>query len=610
MSSDPRDDVDRLFACFKCGLSTPESAPKKRKSLVKKPRASSANGESSSVNGATTASCSKQEDHHSPKSEKLGGSISAAIKFRNGKHISPIVFYGSPHGAPVKKPSQLLRLLHEIRGDLREQNKLIPREEVWATFPRQEEAVKFAKTHTQTYVFSYQDHLTGQRRFLVSTYDEFWRRYKNMDPRQRHHYEVIQEGLPCHLYFDLEFSKKVNSSSNVDEMVDILISVTLKALYDKYFIEGNEDWVLELDSSTEEKFSRHLVIHVPKTAFKDNSHVGAFVSEVCSRITSLRESDPQFEKLYIRKDSSTSDCTDHLFLDSGVYTRNRCFRLALSSKAGKNAFLQPTGRFRCKNMNEQQVFLESLICRIDVDCDKLLTCKMDLDCKKILCFETEVHEHINGTLRDIPLSASGNDVPSSYFSGRSPFPALDTFVESIASTGNISGKIRCWYWFSAYGLMIYSMSRNRYCERIGREHKSNHVIYVIDFQRAGYYQKCHDPDCKGYRSPLRPLPWDVIPNSSATYDSSRAEHNMEVLNTNLDLQPSIVNLEYHSRDGEWIMNSCKKDSSWWHEAIRYADHVESLGNAPQFSKLIPLLWLVPIEAAITQKYKFWRGKIG
>jgi len=61
---------------------------------------------------------------------QLSGSISAAIKFKSGKHISPIVFYGSPHGAPVKKPTQLLRLLHEIRVDLREQNKLIPRYQV------------------------------------------------------------------------------------------------------------------------------------------------------------------------------------------------------------------------------------------------------------------------------------------------------------------------------------------------------------------------------------------------------------------------------------------------------------------------------------------------
>lgn len=36
------------------------------------------------------------------------------------------------------------------------------------------------------------------------------------------------------------------------------------------------------------------------------------------------------------------------------------------------------------------------------------------------------------------------------------------------------GKIRSWYWFSEYGLMVYSMLRNRFCERIGRQHKSNH----------------------------------------------------------------------------------------------------------------------------------------
>lgn len=32
-----------------------------------------------------------------------------------------------------------------------------------------------------------------------------------------------------------------------------------------------------------------------------------------------------------------------LFIDGGVYTRNRAFRLFLSSKAGKDAVLQPTG---------------------------------------------------------------------------------------------------------------------------------------------------------------------------------------------------------------------------------------------------------------------------
>lgn len=54
-------------------------------------------------------------------------STAVAIKSNKSKQISPIVFYGSPHGAPVKRPSQLLRLLCEIHVDLREQNSLIPR---------------------------------------------------------------------------------------------------------------------------------------------------------------------------------------------------------------------------------------------------------------------------------------------------------------------------------------------------------------------------------------------------------------------------------------------------------------------------------------------------
>lgn len=36
--------------------------------------------------------------------------------------------------------------------------------------------------------------------------------------------------------------------------------------------------VLDLDSSTSEKFSRHLIFMLPNAAFKDNSHVGESLS--------------------------------------------------------------------------------------------------------------------------------------------------------------------------------------------------------------------------------------------------------------------------------------------------------------------------------------------
>lgn len=73
--------------------------------------------------------------------------------------------------------------------------------------------------------------------------------------------------------------------------------------------------------------------------------------QICSRISSAKGRDGRFEKLFIRKDSSSGDLEpSHLFVDTAVYTRNRCFRLALSSKAGKKSVLLPTGRFKAKDM--------------------------------------------------------------------------------------------------------------------------------------------------------------------------------------------------------------------------------------------------------------------
>ncbi|KAL6508411.1 hypothetical protein OROHE_021953 [Orobanche hederae] len=540
------DDVDRLFQCFKCGTSPPQSAVREKRKEKRK---------------------LKQE--HSPKPPASEISDNKCANKINAKQFSPVVFYGSPCGVPPKRPTRLLRLLHEIRVDLAEQNKW--REEVWATFPRQDEAMKFAKHHMNSRVFSYQDHMNGQRRFLVSTYKEFWQRYKQMNSKLRHHYEVIQEGLPCHLYFDLEFNKRENPGRNGDEMVDLLINVIFDLLLEKYSIQGTEDFIVELDSSTQEKFSRHLIIRLPKTAFKDNSHVGAFIAEVCSRIHSCREKDENYEKLLVSKDSNAAGSPYQLFVDTAVYSRNRCFRLAFSSKAGKTSFLLPSGRFKCKDMGEEEVFMASLICNVDADSEKLLICKMDLDCVKVLQFETEITNSIqkhSGCREKLDLNACISDASTTYLMGKSPLPTLDVFVEAIASTGDVSGKIRSWYWFSEYGLIVYSMSRNRYCERIGREHKSNHVIYVVDIRRAVYYQKCHDPDCRGYRSPLRPVPYDVIPDSDSFFDNSGDGKKGNI-------SPA---------GEESLTDSCMRDE-WWHEAIKAAEQVEQLQKALDLTQM-------------------------
>jgi DNA-directed primase/polymerase protein len=62
---------------------------------------------------------------------------------------------------------------------------------------------------------------------------------------------LLLQGSPCHIYFDLEFDTRLNMKRDADEMVDILVSVIFHSLCDKYSIEGHEEWITELDSSTE-----------------------------------------------------------------------------------------------------------------------------------------------------------------------------------------------------------------------------------------------------------------------------------------------------------------------------------------------------------------------
>ena len=72
--------------------------------------------------------------------------------------------------------------------------------------------------------------------------------------------------------------------------------------------------------------------------------------QICSRVSSGKFKDGQHEKLFIKKDSSSVDSPSQLYVDTAVYSRNRCFRLALSSKVGKSYVLLPTGNFKAKDM--------------------------------------------------------------------------------------------------------------------------------------------------------------------------------------------------------------------------------------------------------------------
>jgi hypothetical protein len=76
-------------------------------------------------------------------------------------------------------------------------------------------------------------------------------------------YEIIREHRPCHLYFDLEFPRCTGCNADVDgdALVQALVAVLQSALQAWLGVTLRpEQHVLELDSTTRTKFSRHLIV--------------------------------------------------------------------------------------------------------------------------------------------------------------------------------------------------------------------------------------------------------------------------------------------------------------------------------------------------------------
>eukprot|EP01127_Copromyxa_protea_P020605 TRINITY_DN6912_c0_g2_i3.p1 TRINITY_DN6912_c0_g2~~TRINITY_DN6912_c0_g2_i3.p1 ORF type:complete len:121 (+),score=10.38 TRINITY_DN6912_c0_g2_i3:695-1057(+) len=73
----------------------------------------------------------------------------------------------------------------------------------------------------------------------------------------------------------------------------------------------------------------------------------------------------------------------------------------------------------------------------------------------------------------------------------------------------LQGFIRSWSYDPQSETMTYHVANNRFCKRIGREHKSNHIMFQVDIKKGCYSQRCLDPECRGWESVPKLLPQHV-----------------------------------------------------------------------------------------------------
>ncbi|XP_003205563.1 DNA-directed primase/polymerase protein isoform X1 [Meleagris gallopavo] len=476
---------------------------------------------------------------------------------------------------------------------------------VWKIFCRQAEAFRFVKTCKEdVHVFALEKNTqNGQRFYLVTTYKELWHYYtKGYKTSLMHCYEVIPEKDACKLYFDLEFYKAANPGADGKDMVAKLIELVSQKLKELYDVNCSARDVLNLDSSTDEKFSRHLIFLPCKTVFKDNIHVGNFVKTILQPAIRLMESNvtapiAEGETGYIfqrpaptdldgsltnftavkdaskgwpaiadqRNETETSyhgensefsflivnnkEGDKQLFVDLGVYTRNRNFRMYKSSKAGKNVILTiaEDNKFvpNCEeNISlEEAYFLSSLVCNVrSKDDTKILSSFLEEEIKMSAFLRSK-------TTRSTRESMEGYQ--------DSPYPEIDCFVRSLINKDGVQGGIRQWNYFSGEEILVYDISGYRWCENIGRAHRSNNIMILVDLKKEVWYQKCHDPVCKekNFKSQSLPLPPRICLSSLFIEEEDEQENTKEKVTSHsnpADLSDSPASREENtSQDTQW-----------------------------------------------------------
>lgn len=435
------------------------------------------------------------------------GSFYGTKRLRAPEHVRP-----TGHGAILKSvrnaPSRLYR-----------------------EFPIQKAAFQFCDQHPgyRMRVWSIEKDNKGRRKFCVASYEAFWRVYSRAIRvgSQLHYYEVIREHYASKLYFDLEYQIEHNRNARPEEMIDALIAA-IAEICKLSSLSRTEGDVIELDSTRDKKFSRHLIFQ--NIAFHDNVQAGDFVRRAVEMVA-----EKNTDLIMVKK--SSGEVVP--FVDLGVYTKNRCFRIVGSSKFGKTKRLLPMhGLCRGRVSVSKQLFMRSLVCTVEAKVPLL---------GSVSPLGTELETSRIPGKRLIGSSLEVNRVRI-----ESPFPLIDEYVLSIIR--NDGGGIYGVTMLSGSETIMYAIKGGyKYCEKIGRHHKSNNVILMADLCQGMMYQKCFDPDCRGFRS----FPWPLPATLCSQAGSSADIHIDESLSDD-----SLCALLNRVEAEESLQNPAKEDESY------------------------------------------------
>ena len=303
----------------------------------------------------------------------------------------------------------------------------------------------------------------SQRTFHVCDIESFYKYYS--ETPNKHYYEVIFTGSPVKLFLDLEYYTKFNSNSDGSLMTQKLVSIFDSCKQTTFGIEKSKTGSIILDSSNKDKFSQHVIFST--VVFRSIEDCRNFVHQVIATF-----SEEQRKMFQVQ----TSD-RPRLFIDKDIYTKNRHFRVFMSSKFGENRPLL-CHSYKDKEVSKDEVsvkeiFSEALVTNTYSACDGQPHLTYDLQVKGNFAPGANVNE----------ISTVSN----------SPFKTVDKFVEKLSSPGIIR-KIT----FNSVAKTVrYDIVGQKYCRTKNGLHLSNNIYYKYFSKSKKLIQDCYSSACVG-----------------------------------------------------------------------------------------------------------------
>lgn len=306
------------------------------------------------------------------------------------------------------------------------------------------------------------------------------KRISNTVLEERRYFEVIPPGVPCKLFYDLDYKLKAgacqkSASLEMDQFVSLVIAQTKELLRTQYMYEDidMDKSIFVLCADTSHKISRHLIL---PAVFKSIIHVGMFVKRV---------------KHELQKSSLSES------VDTGVYTNWRNFRLLGNAKKNaSNHFVFCKQQVKTPNSFFQNLLLTMVT---TVRFEKSVNPKLDpyiLKCRKLLA-----------TPHESPCTSStaATTLFSQYMAFTSPpteFPSNTSLITEYMEKEVLDSKYpkhsysRTFQQYSGHNYVDYVISPGIPCPFNNNTiHKSNKSYFKIDLTSNVAFFRCADPAC-------------------------------------------------------------------------------------------------------------------